>query len=79
MVGFAAIAVWLTVGGNKSLVQIALSAYTSIGMLAPGVFLAFLWPRTTAVGVGDGDGKPSWPPFTLADVASRVRRRQSDR
>ena len=54
MVGFAAIAVWLTVGGSKSLVQIALSAYTSIGMLAPGVFLAFLWPRTTAVGVAAG-------------------------
>jgi SSS family solute:Na+ symporter len=42
MVLFAAIAVYLTVGGNRSLVAIGLSAYASIGMLAPGVFLVFL-------------------------------------
>jgi SSS family solute:Na+ symporter len=53
-VGFAVIAVWLTVGGSQSLVQIALSAYTSIGMLAPGVFLALLWRRATALGVAAG-------------------------
>jgi SSS family solute:Na+ symporter len=51
MIGFAAVAVWLTIGGNRSLVEIGLSAYASIGMLAPGVFLAFLWRRATAVGV----------------------------
>jgi SSS family solute:Na+ symporter len=54
MIGFAAVAVWLTVGGNRSLVEIGLSAYASIGMLAPGVFLAFLWPRTSAIGVAAG-------------------------
>ncbi|MCW2637861.1 MAG: sodium:solute symporter [Dactylosporangium sp.] len=51
MVGFAAIAVWLTLGQSKSLVDILLYAYSAIGMLAPAVFLAFLWRRTTAVGV----------------------------
>lgn len=51
MVGFAGIAVWLTLGNSESLVQILLYAYSAIGMLAPGVFLAFLWRRTTAVGV----------------------------
>lgn len=30
------------------------SAYSAIGMLAPGVFLGFLWKRTTAVGVVSG-------------------------
>lgn len=51
MLGFAAIAVWLAIGGSKSLVEIGLSAYAAIGMLAPGVFLAFLWPRAHALGV----------------------------
>ncbi|MBO0875591.1 MAG: sodium:solute symporter family protein, partial [Pseudonocardia sp.] len=51
MVGFAGIAVWLTLGNSESLVEILLYAYSAIGMLAPGVFLAFLWRRTTAVGV----------------------------
>ncbi len=51
MVAFAGIAVWLTVTSSRSLVEIGLSAYAAIGMLAPGVFLAFLWRRTTAIGV----------------------------
>ncbi|WP_370964314.1 sodium:solute symporter [Amycolatopsis sp. cg9] len=51
MVVFAGIAVWLTIGQQKSLVDILLSAYSAIGMLAPGVFLAFLWRRTSAVAV----------------------------
>lgn len=51
MVGFAAVAVWLTIGQQESLVDILLSAYSAIGMLAPGVFLAFLWRRTSAVAV----------------------------
>ncbi len=42
MIVFAAIAVVLALGGSKSLVEIGLSAYAAIGMLAPGVFLAFL-------------------------------------
>ncbi|WP_204058112.1 sodium:solute symporter family protein [Microbispora corallina] len=51
MIGFAAIAVWLTLGRSESLVTILLYAYSAIGMLAPAVFLAFLWRRTTAIGV----------------------------
>jgi SSS family solute:Na+ symporter len=51
MVVFAAVAVWLTVGDSKSLVDILLYAYSAIGMLAPGAFLAFLWRRTSAIGV----------------------------
>lgn len=51
MVCFAAVAVWLTIGRQDSLVDILLSAYSAIGMLAPGVFLAFLWRRTSAVAV----------------------------
>ncbi len=51
MVGFAGAAVWLALGGSKSLVEIGLSAYAAIGMLAPGVFFAFLWPRANAAGV----------------------------
>jgi SSS family solute:Na+ symporter len=47
MVAFAAAAVWLTLGANQSLVKIGLSAYASIGMLAPGVFLAFLRPKSS--------------------------------
>ncbi|HEU4529565.1 MAG TPA: sodium:solute symporter family protein [Steroidobacteraceae bacterium] len=54
LIAFAAIAVWLTLTTNRSLVEIGLSAYAAIGMLAPGVFLAFLWPRATAVGIFAG-------------------------
>ncbi len=51
MVVFAGVAVWLTLTSNQSLVAIGLKAYGAIGMLAPGVFLGFYWPRTRAVGV----------------------------
>ena len=51
MVVFAGAAVYLAVGGSKSLVEIGLSAYAAIGMLAPGVFFAFLWPRVQAPAV----------------------------
>ena len=51
MAGFAGVAVWLATGASQSLVEIGLSAYAAIGMLAPGVFLAFLWPRARAGGV----------------------------
>jgi len=51
MVGFAAIAVYLTLGASESIVKVGLSAYASIGMLAPGAVLALLWRRSTAVGV----------------------------
>lgn len=54
MVVFAGVAVWLTLGGSKSLVEIGLSAYAAVGMLAPGVFFAFLWPRANAGGVFAG-------------------------
>jgi SSS family solute:Na+ symporter len=54
MVGFAGIAVWLTLTSNKSLVDIGLAAYAAIGMLAPGVFLGFLWTRARAIGVFAG-------------------------
>lgn len=54
MVAFAALAVWLAVGSSESLVAIGLSAYNAIGMLAPGVFLALLWPRANAAGVFAG-------------------------
>jgi solute:Na+ symporter, SSS family len=54
MVVFAGIAVWLTLTSNESLVSIGLSAYGAIGMLAPGVFLGFLWQRTCAAGVFAG-------------------------
>src|SRR5690606_25243836 len=43
--------VWLSVTRNRSLVELGLSAYAAIGMLAPGVFLAFLWHRANARGV----------------------------
>jgi SSS family solute:Na+ symporter len=42
MIAFAAFAVYLTIGADRSLVSIGLSAYAAIGMLAPGVFLALL-------------------------------------
>lgn len=48
---FAAIAVAITLTQKGSLVSILLSAYSAIGMLAPGVFLGFVWKRTSAVGV----------------------------
>lgn len=54
MVVFAGAAVWLTIGATASLVEIGLGAYAAIGMLAPGVFLAFLWPRANAAGVAAG-------------------------
>jgi SSS family solute:Na+ symporter len=54
MIGFAGAAVYLAVGDAKSLVEIGLSAYAAIGMLAPGVFLAFTWPRAHAAGVMAG-------------------------
>ena len=51
MVAIAAIAVWLTLGATRSLVEIGLSAYAAVGMLAPGVYLAFTWKRAHAPGV----------------------------
>lgn len=51
VVVFAAIAVAITLTQKGSLVSILLSAYSAIGMLAPGVFLGFLWKRTSATGV----------------------------
>jgi SSS family solute:Na+ symporter len=43
--------VWLSITRNRSLVEIGLSAYAAIGMLAPGVFLGLVWPRANATGV----------------------------
>ena len=54
MIAFAGIAVWLSATRNRSLVEVGLSAYAAIGMLAPGVFLGLVWPRTNAVGVFAG-------------------------
>ncbi len=54
MIAFATVAVWLTLGGSKSLVEIGLSAYAAIGMLAPGVYFAFTWKRAHAIGVFAG-------------------------
>ena len=54
MLASGGIAVWLSTTQNRSLVEIGLSAYAAIGMLAPGVFLAFLWPRASAIGVFAG-------------------------
>lgn len=51
MIGFAGIALYLTLGASGSLVEIGLSAYAAIGMLTPGVFCAFLLRRTSAVAV----------------------------
>jgi SSS family solute:Na+ symporter len=51
VVGFAAIAVAVSLLQTGSLMSILLSAYSAIGMLAPGVFLAFLWRRATSAGV----------------------------
>jgi SSS family solute:Na+ symporter len=41
----------LSISQKGSLVKILLDAYSAIGMLAPGVFLGFIWKRTTATGV----------------------------
>jgi solute:Na+ symporter, SSS family len=54
LVCFAAIAVLLSITQKGSLVKILLDAYAAIGMLAPGVFLGFLWRRTSALGVISG-------------------------
>lgn len=54
LVLFAAIAVGITLMQKGSLVSILLGAYSAIGMLAPGVFLAFLDRRTNALGVTAG-------------------------
>ena len=51
LVLFTAAAVGLSLGQTGSLIKILLDAYSAIGMLAPGVFLGFLWKRTTAIGV----------------------------
>jgi SSS family solute:Na+ symporter len=51
MVGFAMAALWLTLGATASLVEIGLSAYAAIGMLAPGVFLGFATRRASAIPV----------------------------
>jgi SSS family solute:Na+ symporter len=51
VVGFAVIAVAVSLLQKGSLMSILLNAYSAIGMLAPGVFLAFLWRRATAIGV----------------------------
>ena len=51
LVVFVTIAVWLSISRKGSLVTILLDAYSAIGMLAPGVFLGFLWKRTSAFGV----------------------------
>ena len=54
LVVFAGIAVWLALDQHGSLVSILQAAYSSIGMLAPGVFLGFLWRKTTGIGVVAG-------------------------
>jgi SSS family solute:Na+ symporter len=51
MLLFAAIAVWMTLSRSTSLFEIGLTAYAAIGMLAPGVLLAFVWKPANAVGV----------------------------
>lgn len=51
MIGFAMAALWLTLGATASLVEIGLSAYAAIGMLAPGVFVGFATRRASAVPV----------------------------
>lgn len=51
LVCFAALAAFLSISDGSSLVRILLNAYAAIGMLAPPVFLGFLWRRATAYGV----------------------------
>ncbi len=54
MIAFAAIAAWLSVGPNQSLVKVGLTAYATIGMLAPGVYLAFMRPGISPTALGAG-------------------------
>jgi SSS family solute:Na+ symporter len=54
MIAFAGAAVLLTVGANRSLVSIGLSAYAAIGMLAPGIYLVFLNRRVPSAAVMGG-------------------------
>ena len=54
MIGFAAAALWLTLGATRSLVEVGLSAYAAIGMLAPGAYLAFMTRRVSKWAVGAG-------------------------
>ena len=54
MVGFAGAALWLALGASQSLVALGLSAYAAIGMLAPGVYLAFAGRGVPAVAVAAG-------------------------
>ncbi len=51
LVVFTAFAVGLSLSQRGSLMKILLDAYSAIGMLAPGVFLGFMWKRTSALGV----------------------------
>lgn len=51
LVACAVVAVAISLLQKGSLMSILLSAYSAIGMLAPGVFLAFIWRRATAAGV----------------------------
>ncbi|RKF45417.1 sodium:solute symporter [Paraburkholderia fungorum] len=51
LVAFTAAAVYLSISQKGSLVSILFAAYSAIGMLAPAVFLGFLWRRTSALGV----------------------------
>ncbi len=51
LVCFAGVAVYLSLAQKSSLVKILLDAYSAIGMLAPAVFLGFIWRRTSATGV----------------------------
>ncbi|WCT79445.1 sodium:solute symporter family protein [Novosphingobium humi] len=54
MVGFAGAALWLALGASASLVEVGLSAYAAIGMLVPGVYLAFVTRRVSARAVMAG-------------------------
>lgn len=54
MIAFAAAAVWLTVGANRSLVSIGLSAYAAVGMLAPGIYLVFLGRKVPSAAIMGG-------------------------
>lgn len=51
LVGIAALAVWISLTQKGSLVNILLGAYSAVGMLAPAVFLGFLWKRVSATAV----------------------------
>lgn len=54
MIGFAAFALWLALGATRSLVEVGLSAYAAIGMLAPGVYLAFGTRRVPTLAIMAG-------------------------